>query len=116
MCKTTGQNQARPGREPSTWQKHREPRPQPPIQNRMPSDAPKLLPVVGRPKEKDKKEGKVITMLSDFYRGRDFWGPATGGSGVGRRGHTRGLFPGLGTSLPHLILTLALLRSLYYSG
>lgn len=98
------------------WQKHREPRPQPPIQNRMPPDALKLLPVVGRPKEKDKKEGKVITMLSDFYRGRDFWGPATSGSGVGRRGHTRGLFPGLGTSLPHLILTLALLRSLYYSG
>lgn len=51
------------------WQKHQEPRPQPPIQNHMPPDTPKLLPVVGRPKEKDKKEGKVITMLSDFCRG-----------------------------------------------
>lgn len=41
------------------------------MQNHKPRDAPKFLPVVGRPGGKDKKR-KVITVLSDCYR------PATG--------------------------------------
>lgn len=32
-------------------------------------DGPGLLPVVGRPEGKDEKEGKVVTVLSGFYRG-----------------------------------------------
>lgn len=77
-------------------QKHQMPRPQPQIQNHMPPKTPKLLPVVGRPEGKDKKEWKVITVLSDFYRpGAGHWAEP----GVGRRDHMEALLTALGTSL-----------------
>lgn len=91
-------------------QKHQAPRAQPQPQNHMP---PKPLPVVGRPEEKDKKEGKAVTVTESFLWGMRLLGAGHWeGPGVGRGDHTKRLLPGLGMGFLSPVPTTALLGSL----
>lgn len=47
--------------------------PAPDPESRAPPSAPKSLPVVGRPEEKDKKEGKVVTVTEWLLQERRHW-------------------------------------------
>lgn len=99
---SSGQSQARRGGQLSVRQKHQAPRAQPQPQHHMP---PKPLPVAGRPEEKDKKEGKAVTVTESFLRGMGLLGAGLWeGSGLGTGGgdHTERPLPGLGTAFCHL--------------